>query len=25
MPITVDFDLPMKWGTEPLAKLERVS
>jgi len=25
MPITVDFDLPMKWGTEPLAKIERVS
>jgi hypothetical protein len=25
MPITVDFDLPMKWGNEPLAKLERVS
>jgi hypothetical protein len=24
MPITVDFDLPMKWGTEPLAKMERV-
>jgi hypothetical protein len=25
MPITVDFDLPVKWGTEPLAKIERVS
>jgi hypothetical protein len=25
MPITVDFDIPMKWGTEPLAQIERVS
>jgi len=25
MPITVDFDTIMMWGTEPLAKLERVS
>jgi hypothetical protein len=25
MPITVDFDLPMKWGNEPLAKMERIS
>jgi hypothetical protein len=25
MPITVDFDLPMKWGTEPLAQMERVN
>jgi hypothetical protein len=25
MPITVDFDLPMKWGNEPLAKMERAS
>jgi hypothetical protein len=24
MPITVDFDTPMKWGDEPLAKMERV-
>jgi hypothetical protein len=24
MPITVDFDTPMKWGDEPLAKIERV-
>ena len=25
MPITVDFDTIMMWGTEPLAKIERVS
>jgi hypothetical protein len=24
MPITVNFDVPMHWGTEPLAKMERV-
>jgi hypothetical protein len=24
MPITVDFDTPMKWGTEKLATMERV-
>jgi hypothetical protein len=24
MPITVDFDTPMKWSLEPLAKMERV-
>jgi hypothetical protein len=24
MPITVDFDEPMKWGTEKLATMERV-
>ena len=24
MPITVDFDTPMKWSDEPLAKIERV-
>jgi hypothetical protein len=24
MPITVDFDEPMKWSDEPLAKMERV-
>jgi hypothetical protein len=24
MPITVNFDTVMKWGTEPLAKIERV-
>jgi hypothetical protein len=24
MPITVNFDDPMKWGSEPLAKMERV-
>jgi hypothetical protein len=24
MPITVDFDYPMRWGDEPLAKMERV-
>ena len=25
MPITVDFDTPMKWGLEPIAKMERVN
>jgi len=25
MPITVDFDTIMMWGTEPIAKIERVS
>ena len=25
MPITVDFDTIMKWGTEPIAEIERVS
>ena len=25
MPITVDFDTPMKWSLEPLAKMERVN
>ena len=24
MPITVDFDTPMKWGDQPLAKMERI-
>jgi hypothetical protein len=24
MPITVDFDTPMKWGNQPLAKMERI-
>jgi hypothetical protein len=24
MPITVNFDVPMHWGTEPVAKMERV-
>ena len=25
MPITVDFDTPMKWGDQPLAKMERIN
>ena len=25
MPITVDFDTPYHWGTEKLAKMERIS
>lgn len=24
LPITVDFDIPMKWGNEPLCKIERI-